>query len=128
MSTSGGFEWKTGKDPHTMSRKLNEFYDKLEQNLKTTAAALVEVGVQLAQREAPVDTGALRDSISGRVKSMMSAVVMRIEVGKSYGVYQEFGTVYHDAQPFLRPALKKLERVVVARTAKAYNDALYSVF
>lgn len=128
VSTSGGIDWQTGKDPKTMSAKLEKFYKKLESNLRATAAALTQIGVQLAKRNAPVDTGELRNSISGNVKKMMSVVTMRIEVGAKHGIHQEFGTVYHGAQPFLRPALKKLERVVVVRTAKAYNDALYSVF
>lgn len=128
VSTSGGIDWQTGKDPKTMSAKLEKFYKKLESNLRATAAALVEVGVQLAKRNAPVLTGELRDSISGNVKKMMSVIVMRIEAGARHSVFQEFGTIRHGAQPFLRPALKKLERVVVIRTAKAYNDALYSVF
>lgn len=128
MFEDNAIVWQSGKDPLTFSRKLGTFESKLLSNLRGTAKALVEAGVQLAQRYAPVDTGTLRDSISGSIERMMEAVVLRLEVGVDYGIHQEFGTIYHDAQPYLRPALRDLEPQVVKRTVKAYNDALRSVF
>lgn len=120
--------WQSGKDPLTFSRKLGTFESKLISNLRTVGKALVEAAVKLAKGYAPVDTGRLRDSISGSIEDMMNAVVIRLEVGVDYGIHQEFGTIYHDAQPYLRPALRDLEPQVVKRTVKAYNDALDSVF
>ena len=81
-----GIEWQSGKDPPTFSRKLEKFESKLMSNLQTTAKALVEAGVGLAKRKAPVDTGKLRDSISGHIEQMMEVVVLYIEVGVDYGV------------------------------------------
>ena len=123
-----GIDWQSGKDPPTFSRKLEKFESKLMSNLQTAAKALVEAGVQLAKRKAPVDTGRLRDSISGHIEQMMEVVVLYIQTDVDYAIHQEFGTVYQNAQPFLRPALKELESSIVKRTARAYNDALRSVF
>lgn len=128
MFESDAIIWESGKDPLTFSRKLGTFESKLIANLRTTSKALVEAGVKLAKRYAPVDTGKLRDSISGSVDQMMEAVVLRLEVGVDYGIHQEFGTIYQNAQPYLRPALRDLEPQIVKRTVKAYNDALKSVF
>jgi len=55
------------------------------------------------QREAPVDTGRLRDSI--RVKNMGDHIVIGPE-GVDYGVYVEYGTPPHDIRPRTGKALK----------------------
>lgn len=52
---------------------------------------------------APVDTGALRNSIQASRESQLS---WRIGVGQSYGIYQELGTVHMPAHPFLTPAVE----------------------
>lgn len=57
-----------------------------------------------AANRAPVDTGALRNSITTQVSR--SGTVIRGEVGPtaSYGAYVENGTSRMRAQPYLRPA------------------------
>lgn len=123
-----GIEWRTGKSPRAFNRNLSAFDKVLIPKLRATAAALAAIGEGLAKKEAAVDTGNLRASIQGHVEKMMGAVVMQIEVGAEYAIFVEFGTIYQEAQPFLRDALQKLQPIVVERTAKAYNDTLKSVF
>lgn len=53
-----------------------------------------------ARRLAPVDTGRLRDGII----VLESANTTEIASTAPYSLFQEFGTVNHPAQPFLRPA------------------------
>lgn len=76
------------------------------------AAALPQRARQLVQRavadvetqakaRCPVDTGALRASIQGRLTGDTSG---EVAVGQEYGVYVEYGTATAPAQPFLRPA------------------------
>lgn len=55
-----------------------------------------------AQTRAPVDTGALRASIQAH---RVGPAHWRVTVGVDYGIYQEYGTVHHAAQPFMRPAV-----------------------
>lgn len=57
-----------------------------------------------AKNRAPVDTGALRNSIS--TSTTRSASTVRGEVGPTvhYGHFVELGTVNNRAQPYLRPA------------------------
>lgn len=54
-----------------------------------------------AQVRAPVDTGALKNSIQA-IK--ISDTFWKVIVGVHYGAYQEYGTVMHPAQPFFAPA------------------------
>lgn len=54
-----------------------------------------------AKALAPVDTGALRDSITSQPAGMQCDIGTNIE----YAIYQEFGTYKMRAQPFLVPAL-----------------------
>lgn len=62
-----------------------------------------------AQALAPVDTGALRSSISssftgdGRNGSMTAEIGPTVE----YGVFQEYGTSVMGAQPFMGPAFDR---------------------
>lgn len=54
-----------------------------------------------AKQFAPVDTGALRNSIKAEQLAALSWIVA---VGVEYGVYQEFGTRHMAPQPYLVPA------------------------
>lgn len=123
-----GIEWRSGKSPRAFNRNLSAFEKALIPRLQATAQALAAIGEGLAKKNAPVDTGTLRAAIKGSVEKMMAAVKLRIEVGVEYGVFPEFGTIYQEAQPYLRPALQKLAPIVVERTVKAYNKALKSTF
>ena len=68
------------------------------------AAYLEEIGARIvarAQDLAPVDTGALRDSITAEVE----AGVLTVGSDLPYAAAQEFGTARIPAHPYLRPAL-----------------------
>ena len=54
----------------------------------------------LAQQKAPVDTGALKGSISADVDGLSFEVGPTVE----HGLYQELGTSEMAPQPFLGPA------------------------
>lgn len=58
-----------------------------------------------AKNLAPVDTGRLRSSINGRLARDSQGVVGIVGTNVHYAIFQEFGTRYMAAQPFLRPAL-----------------------
>lgn len=59
----------------------------------------------LAQALAPVDTGVLRDSIEIQYGKWEDGIYSEVGTDVYYAVFQEYGTVNHDAHPFLRPAL-----------------------
>lgn len=53
----------------------------------------------------PVDTGRLRSSIVATIQRESKGIVGYVGTDVAYAEYQEFGTRFMDAQPFLRPAL-----------------------
>ena len=60
---------------------------------------------QKAQRKAPVDTGTLQRSIRLDIEDEgMTAVV---SANTEYAAYQEYGTRFMAAHPYLRPALRE---------------------
>lgn len=67
--------------------------------------------VSIAKGLAPVKTGALRDSIDYLVVYNESGGKheLLIQVGESYGIYQEFGTRNIPPHPFIRPALNAVK-------------------
>ena len=56
-----------------------------------------------AKKLAPVDTGNLRNSITHDVDDTEPAAYIGTNV--EYAPYQELGTIYMEAQPFLKPAV-----------------------
>ena len=56
-----------------------------------------------ARRRAPVDTGALLASIDSGAG--------RVTAGTDHWLYQEYGTRYQRAQPYMRPALYTRRRL-----------------
>lgn len=57
-----------------------------------------------AKQLAPVDTGALRNSIHSEEGDGLTAIVAD---GVEYGIYQELGTYKMAAQPFMVPSLEQ---------------------
>lgn len=55
-----------------------------------------------AQRNAPVDTGNLRRSISLSVKD--GGMTAEVTATADYSAYVEYGTRYMEAQPYMQPA------------------------
>lgn len=82
--------------------------DKITKEMRPKARQIVnEYGNMMmadAVKFAPIDTGALRNSIASESK-MIDELTYRISDGVEYGVYQEFGTSKMGAQPFMRPAI-----------------------
>ena len=79
-----------------------------------------------AKALAPVDTGALRGSISTRVSGDGRFGSITAEIGPTvdYGVYQELGTSVMAAQPYMAPAFDRRIPGFEAAVAKAGSDIL----
>lgn len=85
---------------------IHNDFPKITGNLKSKvpqivakAALDIEAGAKV---RAPVDTGFLRGSITGR---RISDEHWQVTVGADYGIYVEMGTRHMAAQPYLRPAV-----------------------
>lgn len=71
--------------------------------------AVAHVGEEVAAKAkelAPVDTGALRDSIASHMASDAGAAKAEILADVPYAAFVEFGTANMAAEPYLRPALE----------------------
>jgi HK97 gp10 family phage protein len=71
-----------------------------------------------AKQFAPVDTGALRNSIETTEGNGISAIVRD---GVEYGKYQEFGTMKMPAQPFMIPAIEKNRDNIISLLAGIFK-------
>jgi len=65
--------------------------------------------VREAKKEAPVDTGRLRSSITYEMVETGNLPKAVVGSPVNYAEHVEFGTIYQAPQPFLRPALSKLK-------------------
>ena len=83
--------------------KFPQYKSKIEaavsKEIRTTTLA-IEAGAKVA---APVDTGALRNSIQSETEKLRG----RVSVGVEYGPYVEYGTVHQAAHPFLTPVAEE---------------------
>ncbi len=86
---------------------INELQMKLEKNMRMDAVRDVvkKNGSELqakAQRNAPVDTGTLKRSIGLEICD--NGLTVESEATADYAAYQEYGTRFMKAQPYMRPA------------------------
>lgn len=98
---------------------LNEFMDELSRKPKTVKQSVAKelnrssLRVEAFAKElAPFDTGWLSMNIySHKIAELGYEVISPV----NYSVYQEFGTRYMPAQPFLFPALQEERPFLMAR-------------
>lgn len=96
--------------------ELRAFANEMNQGagrIGAQASAALRAGALMIQRDAqsgaPVDTGALRSSISTSFVGDGRAGVMAAEIGPTvdYGIYQELGTSSQAGHPYLAPAFDR---------------------
>jgi|BioPla2DNA2_1021312.scaffolds.fasta_scaffold41957_4 HK97 gp10 family phage protein len=89
----------------SLMRKLDRMggnvLDALDKAVRETA--LVAQGD--ARQNAPVDTGALKGSISTEFDRNAESSTGTVYTNIEYGIYQEMGTVNMAAHPYMMPAL-----------------------
>lgn len=103
--------------------------------LNPLAIGALERGVQKAALKVegdakmitPVDTGALRDSITISSNSTTNGAVATIGSSLEYAPYVELGTSKSSAQPFLQPALQKNKKTAVAIVMGEVRSALKGI-
>ena len=83
--------------------------DRITEQMKPKAAQIVNTyGLAIASeaaQNAPVDTGALRNSITSE-SGMTDELTYTVQDGVEYGIFQELGTSKMAAHPFMIPALE----------------------
>ena len=93
----------------------------LEAFEQATARGLEKIGLTAegyAKKNAPVDTGRLRNSITHEVDGQEVYIGSNVE----YAPYVEMGTVKMKAQPFLKPAATEHSRTYRAILEAEYKN------
>ena len=103
-----------------LARDLRGAPRRVERHLEQAVAKTARDIAADAQASAPVDTGALRNSISADVGGMEAV----IGPGVHYGGYVELGTSRMRAQPYLFPAADRHERPFAEACADAAEQVL----
>ena len=93
----------TGID--SLMRKLDSMGGNVLDALDKAVRQTTEVARGDARQNAPVDTGALKGSISTEFDRNAESSTGTVYTNIEYGLYQEMGTVNMPAHPFMMPAL-----------------------
>ena len=110
-----------------MSVEVIKYGDTLKGVTEGTYQSILKTCINVnneAKLLAPVDLGELRNSMTYEVNKAQLEGVVGTNV--KYSVYQEYGTRYMDAQPFLRPAVEVVTKGASANSAvtKIMNDEM----
>lgn len=97
--------------------------DQIREDMRTQAGlairkAALDIEAQ-AKMNAPVDTGALRNSIAASKNDELS---WQVAVGVNYGAFVEYGTTRMAAQPFLTPAVEAVKPALFAALESMIDD------
>lgn len=105
---------------HDLARDIRRHADEAPAKARTIMAAGAQRVVAAAQVKAPVDTGALKGSISADVDGLSFEVGPTVE----HGLYQELGTSEMPPQPYLAPAFDEVEPQILAAVASMGSQLL----
>ena len=109
-----------------LKRLLTDIAEKIVPNaLPEIALRSVSLIETSAKERAPVQTGALRDSIITEViESSRYSVTLEVGPTVDYADDVEFGGIRRAAQPYLRPAADENEEAVVEALVDELNQLL----
>jgi HK97 gp10 family phage protein len=97
------------------TKRLDELAAKLGTNTDGALKAIAFQVEGIAKTLAPVDTGALRNSLE---TEKIQEGLYQVHDGVEYGIYQELGTYKMAAHPFLIPAVEQVGKQVNGIVAK----------
>lgn len=105
------------------SMTLNDqaFFEMVNAVMESEAHALGQAIVTRAQAIVPIDTGALRNSITYRVEHTGGQWHIIIGAYTDYALFVELGTVRMSAQPYLRPAIDQIAAHIASELQAAFS-------
>ena len=107
----------TGRGNFRFTSYFREVLSALDGAQERAAELTAQWAEDYAKQNAPVATGALRDSITASVRRTLTSFAIVVMAGASYALYVELGTSRMNAQPFMRPALDRIVDVYRAYLA-----------
>lgn len=102
--------------------RLNEDVQNKSNELliKTFQRSMLEIQ-NLAKIKAPVDTGNLRNSIQLNIITDTEIIITSFA---NYSAFIEYGTIYMQPQPFMRPAIDEVRFKELKKIAKQVDNEL----
>lgn len=94
---------------------LDKYAEHLGVNMDRAIAAIAHQVEGYAKDNAPVDTGALKNSLN---TSKEGEAKYYVQDGVEYGLFVELGTYKMSAQPFLIPAMEQASKDVASAVEK----------
>jgi HK97 gp10 family phage protein len=85
--------------------KLNSMGGNVKNALLRGVQSTITTAQADAKRMSPVDTGALKMSISATSKGTTDGAEGKVYTNNPYAIYQEMGTIKMAAQPYMMPSL-----------------------
>ena len=95
-------------------RGVREYETRVRQGVERIVAKYALLIERDAKGLAPVDTGALRDSITHVLEGMAARVIAGEGLPDARAIFNEFGTSRMAAQPFMVPALEMHRAAFIA--------------
>jgi HK97 gp10 family phage protein len=99
------------------TKVLDKFAASLGQSTDQAMSGIAHQVEGEAKNLAPVDTGALKNSINTQKLSEKHYIVAD---GVEYGIYQELGTKKMSAHPFLIPAVELVKNYIEAAVKRIF--------
>ena len=99
------------------TKVLDKFAESLGQKTDQALSGIAHQVEGEAKNMAPVDTGALKNSINTQKQSEAHYIVAD---GVEYGIYQELGTHKMSAHPFLIPAVEKVRNYIIEAVKRIF--------
>ena len=115
----------TGTDE--VINKIQKFNDIANSELGQKMVEVVDSVMTDAKYFAPVDTGYLKEHITGRVISKIRGIVILGQIRSSarYSIFQERGwSGQPEGHPFLYPALLKNRALMIEKFSRAMDEAI----
>ena len=99
--------------------------DIVQEEVKEAMRVSVGQVQRTAQEMSPYDTGTLRRSITPRIEnSGFTGIVFQDLNQANYGPYQEYGTRFMRAQPFMGPAFEVNYDFIIENFRKAMDSII----
>ena len=105
------------KSKADLERKLRLISDIENNLLPKYLKGFVDTSEIDIKKEAPVDTGNLRQEVVGEMNGKLSGVVSSIAYGDKnfdYAPIQEFGSIYRKPKPYFYPNIRKNYKAMIS--------------
>jgi len=111
-------------DTRDVIRNLRQFERRFNEELETAVEKTTEFIVNAAKQGAPVKTGFLRNEIKEGVTRTVGKIIKGEVISDApYSIWVELGTAFTAAHPYMRPALKRAEKVLYKEIQAAFRRA-----